>query len=276
MLTFLISTIIGASSISSAHNTLHLTLNPSEESLDVNSNESTDSSIAIEGISSSEVAFFAPEREEDSVISVPSSGVAFSVVEPVGRGCLWGKSLDGSVSGPVLTCPPTPPEDPAPAEDVGGVPTMDRVVSYALAHVSPPGAGLVIQRNDFAYVGAPHLAHATHARVDTSVELFGRTVPVVLDAVSFSFDFGDGTPAVVTDFPGAPYPDMRIQHIYEQEHPARRISLTTTWRATITNPWNGQTMTARHTVTTTEHSPWINVRKPRVALTDTAEELNNH
>jgi hypothetical protein len=32
--------------------------------------------------------------------------------------------------------------------------------------------------------------------------------------VRFGWDFGDGSPAVVTRDPGAPYPDLRVTHVY--------------------------------------------------------------
>lgn len=58
--------------------------------------------------------------------------------------------------------------------------------------------------------------------------LLGQEVEVEVAPVQFSWDFGDGSRALVTTKTGGPYPDKTLTHVYERVETVR-IGLTTTW-----------------------------------------------
>ena len=73
--------------------------------------------------------------------------------------------------------------------------------------------------------------------------------------------------------------EARLTHHYEQVTRGgerRGITLTTTWDATTTNPFTGQTLTLPAVVTTTEQSSPFPVSHLRIDLTDTADEQDGH
>ena len=64
----------------------------------------------------------------------------------------------------------------------------------------------------------------------------------------FSWDFGDGSVPLVTSDPGAPYPDLRVFHVYDQPG-SFQVQLTTTWTGEFQvdgqGPWFPVTGTAQ-------------------------------
>ncbi|WP_423462807.1 PKD domain-containing protein [Promicromonospora sp. MS192] len=87
--------------------------------------------------------------------------------------------------------------------------------------VQPPDGWTLVNVDTIAYTdGEPRT---------TSTELFG--IPVDIRAVpsSYTWNFGDGSPAFSTTDPGAPYPAHTISHAYSKQGSAT-ISLTTRWR----------------------------------------------
>lgn len=63
-----------------------------------------------------------------------------------------------------------------------------------------------------------------------STQVLGVDVDVRVTPASFSWDFGDGSPAVVGTDPGAPWPDHTVAHVYQDAQEAV-ISLRTEWEA---------------------------------------------
>ena len=189
------------------------------------------------------------------------------------------------------TAPTTPPaEEGEPADDSSGVeeeapPSTETIVRTALARVPVLGAGLSWQprKKSYTNVGVPTIVYAATPSQTHTTALFGHEVSITLTASRYSYDFGDGTAPLVTARAGEPWrrgnKEARLTHHYEEttrRGERRTITLTTTWDATTTNPFTGQTLTLPAVVTTTERSDPFPVSHLRIDLTDTADEQDGH
>ena len=188
------------------------------------------------------------------------------------------------------TAPTTPPadEDGGPADDGGegeAPPSTEAIVRTALARVPVSGAGLSWQprKKSYTNVGVPTIVYAAAPTQSHTTTLFGREVSITLTASRFSYDFGDSTAPLVTSRAGEPWrrgnKEARLTHHYEEVtrgEERRTITLTTTWDATTTNPFTGETLTLPAVVTTTEESDPFPVSHLRIDLTDTADEQDGH
>ena len=188
------------------------------------------------------------------------------------------------------TAPTTPAADEGePAEEGGGEgeapPSTETIVRTALARVAVSGAGLSWQprKKSYTNVGVPTIVYAASPTQSHTASLFGREVSITLTASRYSYDFGDSTPPLVTTRAGEPWrrgnKEARLTHHYEETTSGderRTITLTTTWDATTTNPFTGQTLTLPAVVTTTERSSPFPVSHLRIDLTDTADEQDGH
>ena len=187
------------------------------------------------------------------------------------------------------TAPTTPPADEEPAAEDGGgegePPSTEELVRTALARVPVSGAGLSWQPRNKSYTnaGVPTIVYAATPSQTHTTALFGREVSITLTASQYSYDFGDSTPPLVTARAGEPWrrgnKEARLTHHYEEVTRGgerRTIVLTTTWDATTTNPFTGQTLTLPSIITTTEQSTPFPVSHLRIDLTDTADEQDGH
>ena len=187
--------------------------------------------------------------------------------------------------------PTTPPADDGPADEGGGPadegepPSTEELVRTALARVPVSGAGLSWQPRNKSYTnpGVPTIVYAATPSQTHTASLFGREVVITLTASRFSYDFGDSTLPLVTSRAGEGWrrgnKEARLTHHYEEVtrgDERRTITLTTTWDATTTNPFTGQTLTLPAVVTTTERSDPFPVSHLRIDLTDTADEQDGH
>ena len=187
------------------------------------------------------------------------------------------------------TAPTTPAADEGePAEGGGGEgepPSTEELVRTALARVAVSGAGLSWQPRNKSYTnaGVPTIVYAATPSQTHTTALFGHEVSITLTASRYSYDFGDGTAPLVTARAGEPWrrgnKGARLTHHYEEVTRGgerRTITLTTTWDATTTNPFTGQTLTLPSIITTTERSSPFPVSHLRIDLTDTADEQDGH
>ena len=186
------------------------------------------------------------------------------------------------------TAPTTPPADegePAEGGGEGEPPSTETIVRTALARVPVSGAGLSWQprKKSYTNAGVPTIVYATAPSQTHTASLFGREVVITLTASQYSYDFGDSTPPLVTARAGEPWrrgnKEARLTHHYEEVtrgEERRVIALTTTWDATTTNPFTGQTLTLPAVVSTTERSDPFAVSHLRIDLTDTADEQDGH
>ena len=187
------------------------------------------------------------------------------------------------------TAPTTPADEGEPADDSRGgqgePPSTETIVRTALARVPVSGAGLSWQprKKSYTNVGVPTIVYAASPTQSHTASLFGREVVITLTASQYSYDFGDGTAPLVTSRAGEPWrrgnKEARLTHHYEEVTRGgerRVIALTTTWDATTTNPFTGETLTLPAVVTTTERSEPFPVSHLRIDLTDTADEQDGH
>ena len=187
------------------------------------------------------------------------------------------------------TAPTTPPADEGEPAEGGGEgeapPSTETIILTALARVPVSGAGLSWQprKKSYTNVGVPTIVYAASPTQSHTASLFGREVVITLTASRYSYDFGDGTAPLVTSRAGEPWrrgnKEARLTHHYEETTSGgerRVITLTTTWDATTTNPFTGQTLTLPSIITTTEQSTPFPVSHLRIDLTDTADEQDGH
>ena len=187
------------------------------------------------------------------------------------------------------TAPTAPPADEGEPADDGGQgeapPSTETIVRTALARVPVSGAGLLWQprKKSYTNVGVPTIVYAASPTQSHTTALFGREVSITLTASRYSYDFGDGTAPLVTARAGEPWrrgnKEARLTHHYEEVtrgEERRVIALTTTWDATTTNPFTGETLTLPAVVATTERSDPFPVSHLRIDLTDTADEQDGH
>ena len=190
------------------------------------------------------------------------------------------------VPGTAPTTPETADEgEPAEEGGEGEPPSTETIVLTALARVPVSGAGLSWQprKKSYTNAGVPTIVYATAPTQSHTTSLFGREVVITLTASRYSYDFGDGTPPLVTARAGEPWrrgnKEARLTHHYEEVtrgDERRTITLTTTWDATTTNPFTGETLTLPSIITTTEQSTPFPVSHLRIDLTDTADEQDGH
>ena len=165
--------------------------------------------------------------------------------------------------------------DPPPSDTTPSTPPSTRtILRRAAATIHADGAGINKQPPTVSYTNRfiPTIVSVTNPTQTHTVTLFGREVTVTFTAMSYEWNWGDGTPNTVTTSPGLawekgidPNKDPRlIRHYYTPPqgwrsgfdgpypHENREITLTTTWSGTATNPFTGETQTINGLVTTTE------------------------
>ena len=164
---------------------------------------------------------------------------------------------------------PVPTTDEEP---VDSVPDATALLEYAVARVQAQGAGLVKQPTWDTLIDVPTLVYVTAPTQTLTTTLFGAQVTLTLEATRFSYDFGDGTAPVVTTDPGAPYPATRVYHTYQRKQHDVVITLTTTWRGSVTSPFDGSTASLNGAVTTVESTQPFTVCKAHIYTVPLPEE----
>ena len=144
---------------------------------------------------------------------------------------------DGTVPGPnrcqpggvgrKITEPTTPPEVVRPRpEDV----TWEQVRSET-KNVMFPGLSVKVQPDGRTLVNLDTIVYTDDSKVSTTtVTLLGFPVVVEATPISYTWRFGDGSPALTTSTPGKPYPSKEITHKYMRRG-AVSLTLTTNYAA---------------------------------------------
>ena len=110
--------------------------------------------------------------------------------------------------------------------------------------IQPPGGNTLVNLDTIVYTDG--------ATQDLSTTVLGTPLTIHVTPISYSWDFGDAAPPLVTTQTGAPYPHQTLTRPYTKPG-TYAITLTTTWSAryqpTGTTDWLPVTGTATTTTT---------------------------
>ncbi|RXR26366.1 hypothetical protein EQW78_01645 [Oerskovia turbata] len=102
----------------------------------------------------------------------------------------------------------------------------------ALATLDITPSPVSVQPPDgWTLVNIPTITHTTDDSQELATTLLGIPVTLRVEPDTFTWDYDDTTPPLVTTDPGAPYPDHTVHHTYTQPADQVTITLTTTWTA---------------------------------------------
>jgi hypothetical protein len=108
--------------------------------------------------------------------------------------------------------------------------TWDQVRSET-KEVTFPGLSVKVQPNGRTLVNLDTIVYTEDSKVSTTtVTLLGFPVEVEATPISYTWNFGDGSPALTTSTPGKPYPSKEITHKY-MKRGAVSLTLTTSYAA---------------------------------------------
>ena len=134
-------------------------------------------------------------------------------------------------------------------------------VDKYLKDVTPPTMQVTVQPPNGVLSNLPAYFQA-NPPADLQPQAFGGpqvTENITVTPAHYTWDWGDGSPALTTDDPGAPYPDGKVTHTYDRS--AHLVAaLTTEWSATYTISVAGQTFgpyNATGTVQRTQRFPLV-------------------
>ena len=148
------------------------------------------------------------------------------------------------------------PQDVVPVGDMAAA-DVDRY----LKDVVPPTMHVTVQPPNGVLSNLPAYFQA-NPPANLQPQAFGGpqvTENITITPAHYTWDWGDGTPALTTDDPGGPYPDGHVTHTYDRS--AHLVAaLTTEWSATYTITVAGQTFgpyNATGTVQRTQRFPLV-------------------
>ncbi|TDW90656.1 PKD domain-containing protein [Kribbella pratensis] len=94
-----------------------------------------------------------------------------------------------------------------------------------------PGLSVKVQPNGRTLVNLDTIVYTDDSKVSTAtVTLLGFPVVVEATPISYTWNFGDGSPALTTSTPGKPYPSKEITHKYMKRGTVG-LTLTTSYAA---------------------------------------------
>ena len=198
----------------------------------------------------------------------------------------------------IVRCELPPDPEGGPNQDPGRVPTTRDILYLASTVIHADGAGLYKRPLGVSYTNKfiPTIVAVTAPTQTHVINLLGRDITITLTATNYEWNWGDGTPNLVTTSTGSVWsegmdlntdPNL-IRHYYTPPqgwrsmldgpypHEDRDITLTTTWSGTATNPFTGDTQTINGLVTTTETTGKFPLSHLVINNTDTWEEKQGH
>ncbi|MGO1833619.1 MAG: hypothetical protein ACTH0C_03010 [Actinomycetaceae bacterium] len=144
--------------------------------------------------------------------------------------------LDGVLSCPALTPPDVEPTDDPPEAIPASAPDAPEPIVISRSEA----AELLVEVgsaefNDssvgYQLVNMPVIVWSTAREHVAETELLGHEVFVRFVPVEFSWDPQDGSAPIVTNVPGAPWPDHTVSHEYAHTSSEQSMTLTTSWSA---------------------------------------------
>ena len=198
----------------------------------------------------------------------------------------------------IVRCELPPDPEGGPNQDPGRVPTTRDILYLAATVIHADGAGMYKRPLGVSYTNRfiPTIVAVTSPTQTHVINLLGRDITITLTATNYEWNWGDGTPDLVTTSTGSVWsegmdlntdPNL-IRHYYTPPqgwrsmldgpypHEDRDITLTTTWSGTATNPFTGETQTINGLVTTTETTGKFPLSHLVINNTDTWEEKQGH
>ena len=151
-------------------------------------------------------------------------------------------------------------------EEVTAEPIVISVSAKDFQRLPLRGSGIVVEpdREDYI-IRLPVIALTDPSPQVLTTTILGVGVAIRATPIEYSWDFGDGTPALITTDPGRSYPEQTVEHLYTQLGQFT-ITLTTTWEGefsidggTTWLPINGTTTTTNTTnpITIEERVPLL-------------------
>ena len=209
-----------------------------------------------------------------------------------------GKEANSRIASDYECDSPPPTNDKQQQQDPGRQPTTEEILYAAAAVIHADGAGLYKRPLGVSYTNKfiPTIVAVTSPTQTHVINLLGRDITITLTATNYEWNWGDGTPNLVTTSTGSIWsegmdlntdPNL-IRHYYTPPqgwrsmldgpypHEDRDITLTTTWSGTATNPFTGDTQTINGLVTTTETTGEFPLSHLVINNTDTWEEKQGH
>ena len=209
-----------------------------------------------------------------------------------------GKEANSRIASDYECDSPPPTNDKQEQQDPGRQPTTEEILYAAAAVIHADGAGLYKRPLGVSYTNKfiPTIVAVTAPTQTHVINLLGRDITITLTATNYEWNWGDGTPDLVTTSTGSVWsegmdlntdPNL-IRHYYTPPqgwrsmldgpypHEDRDITLTTTWSGTATNPFTGETQTINGLVTTTETTGKFPLSHLVINNTDTWEEKQGH
>ena len=198
----------------------------------------------------------------------------------------------------VVRCELPPDPEGGPNQDPGRAPTTRDILFMASTIIHADGAGLYKRPLNVSYTNKyiPSIVAVTSPTQTHVINLLGHDITITLTATQYEWNWGDGTPNLVTTSTGSVWQEgmdlntdpRLIRHYYTPPqgwrsmldgpypHEDREITLTTTWSGTATNPFTGDTQTINGLVTTTETTGKFPLSHLVINNTDTWEEKQGH
>ncbi|WP_143427055.1 hypothetical protein [Georgenia soli] len=129
-----------------------------------------------------------------------------------------------------------------------------------------PG-GLVVQPDrGWVLVNLETIVWTDAAEQTFSTVVLGTPVQVRVEPIDFTWDFGDGSAALVTTDPGAPFPNHSVSHLYTAAAEQRQVTLTTRWAGEFEVNGSGVWQPVVGVATTSEASRPFEVRTAETSL----------
>jgi hypothetical protein len=147
---------------------------------------------------------------------------------------------DGTVPGPNWCQPVVPVQTSATGRRLPAVVVVPRPQDVTWEQILAetkvvlfPELSVKVQPRGRTLVNLDTIVYTDESKVSTTtVTLLGFPVAVEATPISYTWNFGDGTPALTTSTPGKPYPSKEITHKY-MKRGAVSLTLTTVYAARL-------------------------------------------
>lgn len=180
----------------------------------------------------------------------------------------WVVGQNGCIEGlPGNWIPEDAPQPGEPAPDAPAAEPEPIVITAADLQRLPINAGEIATQpaSGWVLVNVETIAMTTAGSHDLTTTVLDTPVRVHVTPVDYTWDFGDGSPPLVTTAPGAPYPHHTVAHVYTRATDTATITLTTRWAGQFQVDGGGWQPVAG-TATTTQTSAPFEVRTAKTSL----------